>query len=310
MSPASSPSHRLFCFGYGYCCEHLTQALQPEGRWHIAGTTRDQEKKRFMTQAHIEAHIFHADQPLLDPHRILRNVTHLLISTPPNDAGDPVFNIHGDDIRAMPNLQWLGYLSSTNAYGDRDGGWVDEDTPTRPTSQRGTRRARAEEQWMSLYKEDGVPVHIFRLAGIYGPGRSALDSVRAGVSRRIDKPGHAFSRVHVDDIVNVLRASLAKPNPGRIYNVCDDNAAPSHELIKYACELLGLPVPPLMPYAEADLAPITRSFYADNKRISNERIKSELGITLKHPDYRSGLDACLEAEKQVQGNPFTNSITS
>jgi nucleoside-diphosphate-sugar epimerase len=224
-------------------------------------------------------------------------VTHLLVSTPPDDHGDPTFLMHADDILALPTLKWVGYLSSTGVYGDRDGGWVDESSEVRPTSKRGSRRAKAEDQWMSLFFKNGLPVHIFRLAGIYGPGRSALDSVRAGVARRIDKPGHAFSRVHVDDIVQVLIASMNKPNPGAIYNIADDNAAPSHEVIAHACELLGLAPPPLIPFDEADMVPIARSFYADNKRVRNDRIKNELGVELLYPDYRSGLAACLAWER-------------
>ncbi len=205
----------------------------------------------------------------------------------------------------IPTLRWAGYLSSTSVYGDREGGWVDEDSELRPNSKRGSRREKAEAQWVSLHKDEGFPVHIFRLAGIYGPGRSALDSVRAGVARRIDKSGHAFSRVHIDDIVQTLLASMEKPNPGRIYNVCDDEAAPSHKLIAYACEMLGLPVPALIPYDQADLAPMARSFYSDNKRVRNNRIKEELGVTLKHPDFRSGLQACLEQEASAPPAVFS-----
>jgi len=295
---ADKPPH-LFCFGYGYSCDYLAQALRANRVWKISGTTRDPEKRTQMQEHGIAAHIFDFHQPLSDPARALDGVTHLLISTPPDDSGDPAFMLHEDDIVRLKSLQWIGYLSSTGVYGDRDGGWVDEDSALRPTTKRGSRRVRAEQQYLSLFEDYDLPVHIFRLAGIYGPGRSALDSVRAGVARRIDKPGHAFSRIHVDDIVNVLMASMAHPRPGRAYNVCDDNAVPSHEVIKYACELLGLTVPPLIPYSEVDLAPITRSFYSDNKRIKNDRIKTELGLTLKHPDYTSGLRACLEMEQKI-----------
>ena len=152
---------------------------------------------------------------------------------------------------------------------------------------------------MSLYKSSGLPVHIFRLAGIYGPGRSALDSARAGISRRIHKPGHAFSRIHVDDIVQVLMASMANPAPGAVYNVADDNPAPSCEVIEYACHLLGIAAPPLVPFEEADLAPINQSFYRENKRIRNDRLKNELGVNLFYPDFRAGLDACMESEQRA-----------
>lgn len=286
---------RLFCFGYGYSCEYLGRALMARG-WRVAGTTRDPDKLRRMKAEGIEAYLFDEDVPLGDPIGILRGTTHFLFSIPPENAGDPAFLVHGDDIAEIPGVEWAGYLSTTGVYGNRDGGWVSEESELRPETRRGARRVRAEEQWLSLLHEQRFPIHIFRLAGIYGPGRSALDSVRAGNARRIDKPGHAFSRIHVEDIVQVLLASMEKPNPGRIYNVADDRAAPSHEVIAHACELLGLTPLPLLPYVEADLAPITLSFYSDNKRIHNDRIKTELGIALKYPDFIKGLDACLDAE--------------
>ncbi len=304
MSETSSVTGRkLFCFGYGYSCDYLGYALQRAGGWEVAGTTRDTEKRALMRERGIKSFLFDYEKPLNDPKLFLDGVTHLLISTPPNDTGDPAFVMHEDDIAQLQSLEWIGYLSSTAVYGDHGGGWVDESTELQPSSKRGSRRAKAEGQWMSLYKACGLPVHIFRLAGIYGPGRSALDSVRAGVARRIDKPGHAFSRIHVDDIVQVLMASMLNHAPGSIYNLADDNAAPSHEVIKYACEMLGLNVPPLIPFAEADMAPIARSFYSDNKRIHNDKIKQELGVTLRYPDYRSGLQACLESEQQAQALP-------
>lgn len=290
-------NQKLFCFGYGYSCDYLGYALQQAGGWQIAGTTRDPQKKALMKERGIKGYLFDYEKPLNDPALFLKDVTHLLISTPPDDEGDPVFLMHGEDIARQSSIRWIGYLSSTGVYGDRGGAWVDENTEIQPGTKRGSRRALAEAQWLSLLHDHGCPVHVFRLAGIYGPGRSALDSVRAGVARRIDKPGHAFSRIHVDDIVQILMASMAMPSPGAVYNCGDDCAAPSHEVIKYACELLGITPPPLIPYSEADMAPIARSFYSDNKRIRNDKIKQELGITLRYPDYRAGLMGCLEAEQ-------------
>lgn len=286
---------RLFCFGYGYTCDDLGQALLARG-WGVSGTTRDPEKRRFLKEQGLRGFMFDAGHPLEDPALFLRGTTHLLISTPPDDDGDPVFDLHAQDILNIPALEWVGYLSSTSVYGDRDGGWVDESSEIRPSSKRGSRRARAEEQWMSLFRSHDLPVHVFRLAGIYGPGRSALDSVRAGIARRINKQGHAFSRIHVADIVQTLMASMSAPNPGAAYNLADDLAAPSHEVIKYACDMLGIQAPPLLPYEDADMAPIARSFYNDNKRIRNDRIKAELGIKLLYPTYMDGLKACLESE--------------
>lgn len=294
MSDAANKS--LFCFGYGYSCDWLGHMLTQQGGWNLAGTTRDVEKRRHMKEHGIRAFLFDYEKPLEDPLLFLRGTTHLLISTPPDDNGDPTFLMHAEDILKLDTLQWVGYLSSTASYGDREGGWVDETSELRPSSKRGSRRARAEEQWLSLWRDYNLPVHVFRLAGIYGPGRSALDSVRAGVARRINKPGHAFSRVHVEDIVQVLMASMMKPTPGEVFNIADDRAAPSHEVIEYACRILGLTPPPLLPYEEADLAPITRSFYSDNKRIDNKKIKDVLGVRLKYPTYEEGILGCLQAE--------------
>lgn len=288
---------KLFCFGFGYSCEYLAHDLKNTGQWSFAGTTRSLAKRTKLENMNIETHIFDLEHPLIDPFRILKDVTHVLISTPPNDEGDPAFLIHAEDILSLPSLEWLGYLSTTGVYGDRAGGWVDEDSEIRPTSKRGDRRVKAESQWLSLLKSRDLPVHIFRLAGIYGPGRSALDTVRAGVARRISKPGHAFGRIHVEDIAQILQKSMENPKTGEIYNVCDGNPAPSHEVIEYACELLNRPCPPMIDFEDADLAPITRSFYMDNRRVNSNKIKNDLGITLKYPDYKSGLEACLDAEE-------------
>ena len=295
--------NKLFCFGYGYTCTFLGQALKQAGEangeeWTLAGTTRNMSKRTALREAGIEAHIFDKDKPLADPNLWLRDTTHLLISTPPDHEGDYTFEIHADDIlRLMPNVKWVGYLSTTGVYGDRDGAWVDETSEMRPSSIRGTRRLLAEEQWISLFKEAGLPVHIFRIAGIYGPGRSAIDSVRVGIARRIMKAGHAFCRIHVEDLVATLMASMKNPHPGQIYNLADDEAAPSHEVIAYAARLLGRDPPPLVRFEDANLAPITLSFYSDNKRVSNAKIKKDLGITLKYPNYRLGLEECLQIEE-------------
>ncbi len=296
----SEKEKHLFCFGHGYTCDYLGHALMAQGGWRVSGTTRDPEKRKELRARGVNAYLFDEEVSLPDSLYILRDVTHILISTPPNEQGDPSYEMYAEDImRLRNNFEWVGYLSTTGAYGDRGGGWVDETSEIRPTTIRGSRRVRAEEQWMNLWKEHGLPVHIFRLAGIYGPGRSALDSVRAGVARRVDKPGHAFSRIHVEDIVQVLMASIANPKPGEVYNLSDDFPAPSHEVIDYACKLLGIKSPPLIPFDKVDLAPITQSFYADNKRIKNDKIKNDLGVALKYKNYREGLEACLAAEKSA-----------
>ncbi len=289
-------SKSLFCFGYGYTCDYLGHELMPRAEWSLSGTTRDQERREVLKQRGIKTHIFDYQTPLSNPTQRLADATHILISTPPDDQGDPTFLMHEEDFLHLKNLQWLGYLSATNIYGNREGGWVTEEDEPQPGSKRGSRRRRAERQWQRFAEDYNLPLHIFRLSGIYGPGRSALDSVRAGVARRINKPGQAFNRVHVEDIVQVLIASMENPAPGNIYNLADDEAAPSHEVITYACQLLNIKPPPMIAYEDADLAPITRSFYEDNKRIDNTKIKKALGVTLRYPNHRLGLQACLEAE--------------
>lgn len=289
---------RFFCFGYGYTANYLGHALQTEEQgWTIGGTIRDEDRQRDLLSRRIRARIFDENHAIADPTTLFNRFTHLLISTPPSVDGDLVFNTHAEDFIGLKNLKWVGYLSSTNVYGDRDGADVTENSEVAPTSARGSKRALAERQWLSLYEQHGVPVHIFRLSGIYGPGRSAIDSVRAGVARCIDKPGHKFNRIHVEDIVQVLRKSIENPNPGSIYNVSDDLPAPSYDVIQEACKILKQPKPEIVPYNEADLAPITASFYNDNKVVINDKMKSELGVQLKYPDYRVGLKGCLDAEE-------------
>jgi nucleoside-diphosphate-sugar epimerase len=191
----------------------------------------------------------------------------------------------------LPNLRWAGYLSTTGVYGDCGGAWVDEDSPLAPNVERARRRVEAEQAWRAA----GLPLHIFRLAGIYGPGRSAIDSVRAGTARRIVKPGQVFSRIHVEDIAQSVLASLDHPRPGAVYNLCDDDPAPPQEVIAYACRLLGVAPPPEIPWQQAlaTLSPMALSFYADSKRVRNDRMKAELGVTLAYPSYREGLRAIL-----------------
>jgi nucleoside-diphosphate-sugar epimerase len=265
--------------------------------WRVAGTGRTPESVDALRARGVEAYLFDGTAPLGEGLDVLAVATHLLLSIPPDpSAGDPALMHHGAEIAASRALQWLGYLSTTGVYGDRGGAWVDEGTPPRPSGPRGQARLDAERGWLALWREAGVPVHVFRLAGIYGPGRSALDTARAGNAKRIDKPGQVFSRIHVEDIAAVLEASMRRPRPGAIYNVCDDEPAPPAEVIAYACALLGVAPPPLVAYDEiADtLSPMARSFYAESKRVSNRRIKEELGVRLRYPDYRAGLRALLE----------------
>ncbi len=279
----------LFCFGLGYSAGFLARGLAQEG-WRIAGTSREAPA----ATAGFPHRRFDRAHPLADACGILAGMTQLLVSIPPDEAGCPVIDCHGSDIAAIAGLRWIGYLSSTNVYGDRGGAWVDEATPPAPRGERGRRRVAAESAWLALGARSGVPVQIFRLAGIYGPGRSALDTLRAGTARRIVKPGQVFSRIHVDDLVAAVRASMARPHAGAIYNVCDDAPAPPDDVIAYAAMLLGMPPPPLEDYATAALSPMARSFYDESKRVSNRRMKNALGVTLRYASYLEGLAALLD----------------
>ena len=284
----------LFCFGLGYSAGFLARALAAEG-WRIAGTTRESAACARLAAQGFDMHLFAPDRPLAAPAMAaLAGASHLLSSVPPDAAGDPVLAAHGADIAALKRLRWVGYLSTTGVYGDRGGAWVDETSALTPSGERGRRRVMAEAAWLDLRRRHGLPVHVFRLAGIYGPGRSALATVREGRARRIDKPGQVFSRIHVADIAATLRASMARPDPGAAYNVCDDDPAPPEAVIAHACALLGVAAPPLVPFDAAELSPMARSFYDDNKRVSNRRIKQELGVRLRYPSYKDGLKALLD----------------
>ncbi len=284
----------LFCFGLGYSALALAETLLGQG-WRVAGTCRSADKQRELAARGIAAHLFDRDRPLADAAAVLSGTTHLLVSVPPDDAGDPVLDRHADDIARLGAIAWAGYLSATGVYGDHGGGWVDEDTPRTPSGQRGRRRVAAEDAWLALGRRSGTPVHLFRLAGIYGPGRNALATVRAGSARRVVKPGQVFSRIHRDDIVQALLASMAAPDPGAAYNLCDDEAAPPQDVIAHACALLGRAPPPEIPFADAALSPMARSFYDDSKRVRNDRMKRKLGVRLKWPTYREGLAGLLAA---------------
>lgn len=288
---AQSPT--LLSFGHGYSARALTPRLLEAG-WQVIGTTRKPEKADALRAEGVEPRIW----PGKDLTDALDRASHLLISAGPSEDGDPVLNVLRDAIAARAGrFTWVGYLSTTGVYGNHDGAWVDEDTPNAPSTRRGQFRVDAEAAWQSI---PGLPLHIFRLAGIYGPGRGPFAKVRAGTARRIIKPNQVFSRIHVEDIAQVLRASIQAPNPGRIYNVNDDEAAPPQDVIAHAAELLGLPLPESINFEDAEMTPMARSFYAESKRTSNRRIREELGVDLKYPTYREGLQALLEYERQAE----------
>lgn len=281
----------LLSLGHGYSARALARRLVPQG-WRIHATTRSAEKAEALKAEGVIPHVF----PGEDLSAALGEATHLLVSAGPDEAGDPMLRELGDAIAARAGaLDWAGYLSTTGVYGDHAGGWVDEATPLTPSTRRGRWRVAAEAEWQAI---PGLPLHIFRLAGIYGPGRGPFSKVRSGKARRIVKPGQVFSRIHVEDIAQVLEASIRRPNPGAVYNLCDDDPAPPQDVIAHAAELLGLPLPPEEDFAEAEMTPMARSFYAESKRVRNDRIKDELGVRLFHPTYREGLAALLDASEE------------
>ncbi|HUR44219.1 MAG TPA: SDR family oxidoreductase [Aestuariivirga sp.] len=281
--------NHLFCFGLGFCGKALAARLRQKG-WRITGTSRDAAGAAAIHALGYESFIFDGAAPM--PQHVFQGITHILVSVPPDRAGDPVLRTHENFL--PDSLKWLGYLSTTGVYGNRDGGWVSEESPLQPATERGHRRLQAEAAWLA---KDGLP-HIFRLAGIYGPGRNALVSLLKGSARRIIKPGQVFSRIHVEDAAQVLEASMAQPNAGRAYNVCDDEPCPPQDVIAHAARLLKAPAPPETAFEEARLSPMAQSFYQESKRVSNARIKNELGIELMYPTYREGLASLLKGIKR------------
>lgn len=276
----------LLSIGHGFSARALAARLVPQG-WRIIGTTRSPDKADAIADTGVEPVVW----PGADLGALIAQFPNVLVSAGPDSAGDPVLNAVEDAVtRAAPDLRWVGYLSTTGVYGDHDGDWVDEDTPLTPSTKRGRARVTAEARWQAI---PDLPLHIFRLAGIYGPGRGPFAKVRAGTARRIIKQGQVFSRIHVEDIAQALELSLQRPDPGAVYNLCDDDPAPPQDVIAHAAALLGLPVPPAIPFDQADMTPMARSFYAESKKVRNDRIKQALGWAPQFPTYRAGLAALL-----------------
>jgi hypothetical protein len=274
----------LLGFGFGFSAEALAHKLDPN-EWRVTGTSRSPGGVAAINAQGFEGILFN------DLNSIPATVTHIVTSVPPSEGGDPVLLRFKDELVARAkSFEWVAYLSTTGVYGDRGGEWVDEESDLQPNIDRGQRRVDAEAAWQQIA---GLPLHIFRLAGIYGQGRNAFESLKSGKAQRVIKQGQIFSRIHVEDIAGVLLASITNPNSGRIYNLADDEPCPPQDVIAYAAELLGLPIPPDIPFEDAKLSAMARSFYADSKRVSNARIKNELGYQLKYPNYRVGLTALL-----------------
>lgn len=284
---------KLVVFGLGYSARAFVRRVGPRvGR--IVGTVR--EPARAARRAHdgMVVRALPGEEQALAAD--LRDADAVLSSVPPGEGGDPVLARFADALAAAPRLRWIGYLSTIGVYGDHGGAWIDESTPARPTSPRSRWRLDAENAWLALGAASGRPVQVFRLAGIYGPGRSALDKLADGSAQRLVKPGQVFNRIHVDDIAAVLEASLDRPRAGAVYNVTDDEPAPPQDVVTFAAELAGREPPPLVPFETAELSPMARSFYAENKRVRNALLRDELGVALRHPTYREGLRAIAAAQ--------------
>jgi nucleoside-diphosphate-sugar epimerase len=281
----------LLVFGLGFSGRTFAERRIARGD-KVSGTVRSRDKALRLSEAGITARVFGPDgddDSVIGADLATSNA--LLISVPPGTGGDPVLRNYAAQIAAAPNLRWIGYLSTIGVYGDHGGAWVDEQTPATPTNARSIERADAEQAWLAFGTANNIPVHIFRLAGIYGPGQSQLVQLARGTAKRIIKPGQVFNRIHVEDIARTLNASLGRPRAGAIYNVTDNEPAPPQDVVTFAASLCGVAPPPEISLKEAGLTEMGRSFYAENKRVRNGLLRDELGVTLAYPTYREGLTA-------------------
>jgi len=281
---------RLLCFGHGYSAGAFAANCVENG-WHVSGTTRSNARVDQIKATGTEPLLFNGTEASPAVSASVANATHILVSIAPGSNGDAVLRYHLDGLGRSSNLQWVGYLSTVGVYGNHNGGWIDEQTPPAPTSERSKHRMAAERAWQEFCGSKAIPLQIFRLSGIYGPGRSAIDKLAAGSARRLIKPGQVFNRIHVGDIAGALAAGTANPRATGIFNVTDDLPAPPQDVVQFAAELTGHAVPPDVDFETADLTPMARSFYAENKRVGNGKIKRELGMTFKYPTYREGIAA-------------------
>jgi len=286
----------VFFFGMGYSSRATARALHQlrDPGIPIAGTTRSAEGAEAFADTEYRIHVFDGEVPGPTLSEDLRAATHVILSIPPDERGDPALNLHRADLDAAPNLEWIGYFSTVGVYGDFSGEWIDETAPTRPLNTRSRQRVAAEQAWRDYAEARGVPLFIERLAGIYGPGRSAFDKLREGTARRIVKPGQVFNRIHVDDIGRITALAALQTLSGT-YNLADTEPAPPQDLVTYAAGRMGVAPPAEEPFETAPMTEMARSFYSDNKRVSSKRLLAALNTTLAYPTYREGLDAIWES---------------
>jgi len=285
---------RLFLFGMGYSALATARLLhaQFDPQMAVAGTTRSPETAGDLAEMGYRAHLFDGEKPGATLNEDLSQATHLITSVVPDARGDAVLLQHGEDIAKAKSLEWLCYYSTVGVYGDFGGDWIDEDAPCRPVNYRSQQRIAAENAWRALAERLGLPLMVLRLAGIYGPGRSAFEKLSEGTARRIVKPGQVFNRIHVEDIARVTALAAQRKLAGT-FNLADDEPAPPQDLVTYAANVMGVAPPPEIPFEQAQMTEMARSFYSDNKRVSSRRIKEALGIELLYPTYRHGLDAII-----------------
>lgn len=283
-----------FFFGLGYSATQASMRMLTSRQYgNIGGTVRTTEKAQLLRQNGLAAHVFDGTGPgpTLGPD--LRNASHVILSIAPGEAGDPALLHHRADLDAAAGLEWLCYYSTIGVYGDFGGAWIDESAPLVPRNARSDRRVLAEQAWRDYATQRGVKLAILRLAGIYGPGRSTFDKLADGTARRVIKPGQVFNRIHVEDIARIT-ALAAEARLDGTFNLADDEPAPPQDVVRFAAGLMGVQPPPEVAFAEADFTPMQKSFYTDNKRVSNAAIKQALGIELLHPNYRGSLTAIWE----------------
>ena len=285
---------KFFVFGFGYSALHISQRLRAAGA-EVTATVRGRAKAETLTEAAIAARVFSSEDCDAEIAADIAASDAILISIPPDQSGDPVLSTFADAIAAAPKLRWVGYLSTVGVYGDHAGQWIDETTPVAPGQERSRIRAAVEQAWLEFGASRGIALHIFRLSGIYGPGRNQLVQLAAGTARRIVKPGQVFNRVHVADIAAVIEASLAHPRGGAIYNVSDNEPAPPQDVVAYAARLCGIEPPAEIPFESAELSAMGRSFFSESKRVRNDLIRQELGVNLRYPTYREGLAALRQS---------------